>query len=284
MKKDNDLSHIWTGEKKKRAISSEDLTMRLDLNKKYQNKDFGAWLRKRLQVRNGQSILDVGCGTGAQTIFMLEDVGPSGSVVAFDISDESIKTLSNDAKKLGYKNLTAFKLDMGDISSKLDSDFSNRRFNIAHSSYAIYYSPKRLKVLNEMQSKLTSDGRLAIFTPCEPHGMVDFVSKYHSIPQPVLDSLKFGTEKLIPIFRESFWNLEIHFFQSELKINSAKDFISFYQATTYYEKQFEKQIFESVNEYINKNGYINFSKNGVLLIADSKRKSIEESVLHLNIK
>jgi ubiquinone/menaquinone biosynthesis C-methylase UbiE len=277
-------SHIWTGEKKERAISSKDLEMRLELNKRYQSRNFSSWLRNHLAIRNGECILDVGCGTGAQTLFMLEDVGISGSVIALDISGESIESLLRESKDLGYSNLTAFQLDMGDLTNKLSKKFSNSHFTLAHSSYAIYYSSKRLQVLNEMQSRLTSDGRLAIFTPCEPHGMVEFVSKYHKIPEPVIDSLKFGTDILVPLFREAFWNLQVHFFQSYLKITSAEDFITFYQATTYYDKGSENILFNSAKDIISKDGELSFSKNGILLIADSARKNILDTDFLLNLK
>ena len=78
--------HVWTGEKKRRAISSDDLKMRLDINKRSQSKDFQSWLRKRLNVQPSEQILDVGCGTGAQTYFMAEDAGEDGNVIAMDIS------------------------------------------------------------------------------------------------------------------------------------------------------------------------------------------------------
>ena len=275
-------SHIWSGKKKERAISSQDLRMRLDMNKRYQSRDFSAWLRKRLEIRGGETILDVGCGTGAQALFMLEDVGSLGSVVALDISKDSIEGLIDQANGQGYYNLKAFQLDMGDLESKLSKDFANLRFTLAHSSYAIYYSPKRLQVLNAMQSKLTPDGRLAIFTPCEPHGMVEFVSKYHKIPQPVIDSLKFGSEQLVSLFREAFWNVDIHYFQSELNVTSANDFITFYQATTYYDENRKAVLFNSANEIINNFGALNFRKNGILLLANSIRAGILESASRLN--
>jgi ubiquinone/menaquinone biosynthesis C-methylase UbiE len=277
-------SHIWSGEKKERAISSADLKMRLEMNKRYQDRDFSAWLRSRLAVRSGENILDVGCGTGAQAFFMLEDAGRTGSVVALDISHESVQSLNKDASSRGYTNLKAFQLDMGELKDKLMKDFESSRFTLAHSSYAIYYSPRRIDVLAEMQARLTSDGRLAIFTPCEPHGMVELASKFHQIPQPVIDSLKFGTEQLIPLFREAFWNVEIHFFQSELNITSAEDFLAFYQATTYYDKNSEEAIVDSVAESINKLGYFKVKKNGILLLGNSKRAGIQECASYLGIR
>jgi ubiquinone/menaquinone biosynthesis C-methylase UbiE len=276
-------NHIWSGDKKERAISSTDLKMRLDMNKKYQDRDFSAWLRKRLNIRNGENILDVGCGTGAQSLFMLEDVGNTGSVVALDISNESVKALVNEAGSKGYNNLSAFQLDMGELKDKLKKDFEFSRFSLAQSSYAIYYSPKRIEVLEEMQARLTSDGRLAVFTPCEPHGMVEHAGQFHPIPQPVIDSLKFGTEQLIPLFREAFWNVEIHFFQSELNITSAEDFLIFYQATTYYEPSSENAIIESVAKEIKSKGSFKVKKNGVLLIGSSKRASILECATRIGI-
>ena len=264
--------HVWTGEKKRRAISSKDLEMRLAINKKYQSKDFIAWLRKRLAVRPNEQILDVGCGTGAQTFFMAEDCGVNGHVTSFDISSESISTLKENLPNSLKNRVSAHSMDMAEMKSFLDKNHSQKQYTLAQSSYALYYSPRRIEVLAAMQERTKDYGRVAIFTPCPPHGMIEFASKYHKISEPVNDSLHFGIDTLIPLFRECFWEVEVHYFQSILATNSVDDFKSFYEASTYYDKLAANEVIDSAKLAIQENGVLNFKKCGVLVIGSSLSK------------
>jgi len=258
--------HAWKGEKRRRAISSTDLQMRLDINKKCQSKDFQAWVRKRLAVRTGEQILDVGCGTGAQTLFMAEDAGESGRITSFDISKESIESLKASLHPENAHKVSAYALDMAEIDSFLEKDSPNKKFTLAQSSYALYYSPKRIEVLSMMQRRTKPYGRVAVFTPCAPHGMIEFASKHHAISEQVTDSLHFGDNILRPLFRKCFSEVELHYFQSSLIIKSELDFRTFYEATTYYDEQASDEVCNEANKIIAKNGFLEFKKCGVLLI------------------
>ena len=267
--------HVWTGEKKRRAISSSDLKMRLDINKKSQSKDFQSWLRTRLKIRPSEQILDVGCGTGSQTYFMAEDAGEDGHTIALDISEESIKDLEKNLPHHLRSRVSAYTLDMGDIEEFLKLKYSSKKFTLAQSSYALYYSPRRIDVLSEMQRRTDSIGRVAIFTPCPPHGMIDFASKHHEISAPVKDSLFFGEDILRPLFRKCFHELEVHYFQSKVSIGSLNEFKSFYEATTYYSES-HGDIYKEAEHEIEKKGSLIFDKCGILLIGSGIRNLCSE--------
>ncbi|MBO8219559.1 methyltransferase domain-containing protein [Prochlorococcus marinus] len=269
-------NHVWTGDKKKRAISGSDLKMRLDLNKKYQSKDFQSWLRKRLNVKPGEKILDIGCGNGAQTFFMAEDAGENGHVTSFDISKDSIQNLRKSTPHYLKNRISSFELDMGEVANFLKKNYPNNNYSLAQSSYALYYSPKRIDVLSLMQDKTKDFGRVSIFTPAPPHGMISFVSKFQEISDPVSDSLYFGENVLKDIFRKCFWDVEIHYFQSRLKITSFNDFQQFYEATTYFDKDASEEIYKNAILEIEKNGSLNFEKCGILLIGSSLRRLANE--------
>ncbi|HEY4333287.1 MAG TPA: methyltransferase domain-containing protein [Ilumatobacteraceae bacterium] len=58
---------------------------------------FGAEVRRVLDVRPGERIADIGCGTGAMSQALAADVGPAGDVVGFDISATMIEGARNRA-------------------------------------------------------------------------------------------------------------------------------------------------------------------------------------------
>ena len=62
------MTVIYSGDKAERATATTYLEKRIEINRAYSSVDFDAWLFDRLAVESGENILDVGCGSGAQTI------------------------------------------------------------------------------------------------------------------------------------------------------------------------------------------------------------------------
>lgn len=60
---------------------------------------------KRLDVRSGMRVLDLGAGPGRLTIPLARLVGRSGEVVAVDISPKMIERLERRASKAGIDNI-----------------------------------------------------------------------------------------------------------------------------------------------------------------------------------
>ncbi len=229
------LEHIYSGDVRVRATSTASLDTRLDLNRRYQSVDFADWHMRRLDVGPGEKILDVGCGTGAQSLRFLHDIGPRGSVSALDISEQSVASLL--AAGGGDPRLQAVAADMATLDVVIRDEFRQKQYTLAQSSYALYYSPEREAVLRTMAESIYDFGRVAVFTPAGPHGMVEIAAKFGDVPTAVYDSLEFGPTRLTPLFRQLFWDVRIDFFQSVMRVTSLADFMDFYRATTYYDER-----------------------------------------------
>lgn len=262
-------NHVYSGEFKEMAMSTSSLNTRIDLNRKYQSKNFEQWLFKRLNVVPGEHILDVGCGTGAQSLRFLDAIGSQGSVNALDLSRSSVEQLINSAG--GDARLSAITEDMANLGEAIKGRFRGGRYTLAHSSYALYYSPARMDVLRVMAESLYEFGRLAVFTPVRPHGMVDIAAKFSPIPAPVLESLEFGPKVLESGFRSLFFEVEIHYFQSEMRVTSLQDFLDFYKATTYFSESALSDMSRYAEEKIVNDGAIVYAKNGYLIIGREKK-------------
>jgi len=72
---------------------------------------------KALALRPGDTIADVGAGTGLYTRLFAQAVGPTGRVYATDIAPQFLRYIAQSAEKDGLKNVTT--LQAGDRSSNL---------------------------------------------------------------------------------------------------------------------------------------------------------------------
>ena len=262
-------SYIFEGDIRERAICRDNLNTRLALNHRYQSADFDSWLHRRLDVGKGEHILDVGCGTGAQSLRFLKCVGARGSVSALDISAPSVAQLRENAND--DPRLVAVSADMADLAEVIESKFRHKVYTLAHSSYALYYSREWQNVLGAMASSMMTAGRVAVFTPTTPNGLVDIAGRYSVVPSPVLESLEFGQEALEPEMRRMFWDVTVHFFQSDMRVTSLEDFMKFYQATTYFDAAAEPAIQSFAESEIRSQGAVVYAKNGYLIIGRDRR-------------
>jgi len=254
----------------KLETSADLLNDRLKINNNNSRINFNDWLFDRLKISLGEKVLDVGCGTGSQSLKFLEKVGNKGKVCATDISDESVNQLIKDARSNSI--LETYVGDMVQLQKIINNFFSINQFDLVHSSYALYYANDHNKVLFSMKDSLVENGRMAVFSPHNPHGMVEFARKFHTIPYTVDQSLIFGTEILEPFFRKYFYEVSIHFFHNELTLKYTEDFLTLYRATTYYNREKETEIALAIEKEIQDYGFIIFNKPGYLIIGSDKRK------------
>lgn len=78
-----------------RATQAELLEQRIAENSASQEIDLATWIFERVQVRPGERVLELCCGTGGQTLALLDRVGEAGQVVALDISRTALDTLTS---------------------------------------------------------------------------------------------------------------------------------------------------------------------------------------------
>jgi len=239
------------------------LNTRLEINQKYGAFDFHQWVISRLAFRPGADVLDVGCGTGVQALRALEAVGESGSVSATDLSAGSVDTLKKNAAN--YRNLDTLVGDMKDLAGMIAEKFRVKRYDLAYSVYALWYSTDHFGVLDAMRNSLKPGGRLVVCTPNAPNGLRETIKRLGQ-PRPELDqATNFGPNVLEPYFRAYFDSIVIHLRRNAMHITDVEDVLRFYRSTGYYDAQLEPRLKKHAELEIELNGYFLFEKNNYLI-------------------
>lgn len=107
------------------------------------------------RIASGESVLDVGCGTGTLAIATKGRVGSAGTVYGIDASPEMLARAEKKAKKVGVE--VFFKSGLAEALP-----FTDAQFNVVLSTVMLHHLPRkaRLQCANEIRRVLRPDGRV----------------------------------------------------------------------------------------------------------------------------
>lgn len=124
----------------------------------------------------GESVLDVGCGTGTLAILAKMEVGPAGVVHGIDASPEMIARARKKARKQRVD--VTFENELAEALP-----FSDARFDVVTSTIMLHHLPRkvRLQALSEIRRVLKPGGRVIIVDfqdSGKRHGMIQHFRRH----------------------------------------------------------------------------------------------------------
>ena len=154
-------------------------------------------------LKEGETVLDLGCGAGFDVFLAARKVGPSGKVFGVDMTEEMIKKAKKNAEKYNVKNVEFL---LGEIE---DLPLEDNSIDVIISNCVINLSPNKQQVFKEAKRVLKKDGRLAISDILkEKEFPKEILSELDNYSSCVTGSIK--KEKVIRILKElNFKNIEI---------------------------------------------------------------------------
>ncbi len=107
-------------------------------------------------LRPGQRVLDVACGTGLTTFPAAERVGPAGMVVATDISAQMITDATANATERGVENVRFQRTDAEALT--LGEDVAP--FDVALCALGLMYMPDPIEAIRRMVERVRPGGKV----------------------------------------------------------------------------------------------------------------------------
>jgi len=182
------------------------------------------------QVQPGQRILDVAAGAGEPAVSAAERVGPSGYVLATDISEGIVELALQVARERGLKQIETRAMD----GEKLD--LPDASFDTVLCRLGLMYMPHPVKALCEWRRALKPGGwvAVAVFSIPERNGWgalpASIIRQRGRLPPPVPGqpgpfSLG-GVGVLEEVFRQAgFTNPKVHTVSVPHRAASAADYV-----------------------------------------------------------
>lgn len=135
-----------------------------------------------LKLRYGQSVADIGAGTGFFSLLMAEEVGASGQVYAVDIAENFVNATLQRAKEQGLDNV------VGVVNDQYGIKLAPASIDLAFISDTYHHFEYPNSMLKSIHSALKPEGELVI---------IDFKRIPESSSSWVLGHVRLGEQQVI---------------------------------------------------------------------------------------
>lgn len=196
-------------------------------------------------IEEGSRVLDVAAGAGDQTITVARRVGPSGHVLATDLSPTVLEFAAQRATEAGLKNVETITLD-GESLTELEGE----SFDAVISRVGMIYFPDQQGALAGMRHALKEGGKVAamVYSTAEKNAFfsvpVSIIRRRAKLPPPLPGQpgpFSLGGDKVLEeaFIKAGFRDVEAKVMDAPLQVNSAAACL-----------QFEKESFGALHQML----------------------------------
>jgi SAM-dependent methyltransferase len=228
------------------------LAKRVHAHDQFSVHDLNQWCFELLALAPAMSILELGCGTGKQSLAMASRVGTGGRVTAVDISQEALAALREQADRSGLGTcIDIRRSDMDEIAVNLEPG----PFDRVVACYSIYYAKRPDLLFDFLHAALKPGGMLFFCGPSQRNNAElkqfhDSLYAIKGIPTPekkTAASFMEGTGQ--DLAGRIFHNAEIFEFENPLRFDSAEALYSYWSSYNLYDEGLDEEFRSRAAEY-----------------------------------
>ncbi len=206
---------------KQQYHTSDKLSTRISIHSKYStNKQgFGNWISSHYGIREGMTVLELGCGTGDMWTGKEEIISRCSRLVLSDFSEGMLEKTRETLR--AYDGIEYQVIDIQDIP------FEDQTFDVVIANMMLYHVPDLPKGLREVRRVLKTGGTFYCATYGE-HGMMEYIESLFEgfrSGSKINDSftLQNGEEKL----RTAFSDIQKLLYEDSLAVTDVEDMMDY---------------------------------------------------------
>jgi ubiquinone/menaquinone biosynthesis C-methylase UbiE len=225
--------------------TTSDLITRINIHDAYGARDIDKWMLEVLPLKQGMTILDVGCGSGKQCFSYLAHLSGKATITGGDVSESLLDKAKDENQKLGNK-VTFQTLDFNKTFPHPDNNF-----DLVSCSFAIYYAEDIPFTIREMHRILKSGGYLFTTGPMPENKQMfyDIIQEAtgKEIP-PMPGSSRYASEILGSI-KELFSTVDVHIFENPLTFPTVEPFLAYTRASLSEDRLLWNTFFQTKEDF-----------------------------------
>jgi len=118
---------------------------------------------KRLNLTPGNSVLEIGCGTGRNFPYLAQEVGPQGHIYGVDLAEGMLAEATSLCSRRGWTNVTLLHADAAEY--ELPQKVDGAVFSLSYATM-----PHRRRVLHHAWEQVKPGGSLVMMDACPLSG------------------------------------------------------------------------------------------------------------------
>jgi demethylmenaquinone methyltransferase/2-methoxy-6-polyprenyl-1,4-benzoquinol methylase len=125
---------------------------------------------KKLSLQRGNCVIELGCGTGLNFPFLMEQIGPEGRLIGIDLTPGMLDIARERVERSGWKNVELVQSDIVayDFQEEINGVLATGLFG---------YIPEYERVIRAAYQSLVPGGHLSILDGKQPENLPSWLFK-----------------------------------------------------------------------------------------------------------
>ncbi len=231
---------------KENATKTSALQKRIS-SQKNQTVDLNEWIFEKINVKKNPKILELCCGTGAQTKYLSKIMG-AGSLDCVDINQETVTE--------NYNAVTEESINYHVSNIDEVDNYAPDSVDLIFTAYGFYYSEDPIALHNKLYKKLNKGGKFVLVGPVLGNN-AELYEIMNQIGVKIPDNVLFSSEKFMLemeiIFLNHYDNVSFSRVLNRVEYHSSDDLLNYWRNTTFYDDSKEGEFLSAVDSFYDDN-------------------------------